>query len=189
MHYRRAFTPGGTFFFTLVTEGRRPVFASAEAVDILRTAFRKVGQSRPFEIEAAVVMPDHLHCIWTLPPGDADFSTRWRRIKTWVTKHCSPALRAEPKPALASRREQAVWQHRYWEHLPRDEADFSRHVDYIHYNPVKHGLAASPMDWPYSSFHRHVEAGIYPPDWGRGTLDFKGIGHEKESQVGRVSAS
>ena len=178
MHYRRAFTPGGTFFFTLVTEGRRPIFAAAGAIDTLRQAFWEVRQSRPFDIDAAVIMPDHLHCIWTLPSDDADFATRWRLIKTWFTKHCSPALRAEPNPARTAKREQAVWQHRYWEHLLRDESDFTRHVDYIHYNPVKHGLAVSPIDWPYSSFHRHVKAGVYPPDWGQNTMNFEGIGHE-----------
>lgn len=178
MRYRRTITPGGTFFFTLVTEGRRPIFAAAEAVDTLRQAFLTVRQSRPFEINAAVIMPDHLHCIWTLPPDDADFATRWRLIKTWFTKHCAPALRAEPNPARTAKREQALWQHRYWEHLLRDESDFAHHVDYIHYNPVKHGLAASPIDWPYSSFLRHVKAGVYPPDWGQNTMSFEGIGHE-----------
>ena len=178
MQYRRAFTPGGTFFFTLVTEGRRPVFSSAESVEVLRDAFRTVRKSRPFEIDAMVVMPDHLHCIWTLPPGDADFATRWRLIKTWFTKHCDPGLREVPDPARVAKRQQAVWQHRYWEHQLRDEADFAHHVDYIHYNPVKHGLALSPLDWPHSSFRRQVEAGIYPADWGQCTMDMKNIGYE-----------
>lgn len=155
MQYRRACAPGGTFFFTLVTQGRRPVFSNAQAVEVLRNAFRRVRASRPFKIDAMVVIPDYLPCIWTLPPGDADFPTRWRLIKTWFTKHWQPAGR-----------EQAVWQHRYWEHQIRDATDFARHVDYLHYNPVKHGLAKSPLDWPYSSFRRHLEAGIYPADWG-----------------------
>ncbi|MBK5206101.1 MAG: transposase [Polaromonas sp.] len=167
MQYRRAFTPGGTFFFTLVTQERRAVFASAAAVEALRGAFRAVHTSRPFEIAAMVVMPEHLHCIWTLPPGDADFSTRWRLIKTWFTKHHA-----------ADGRAQAVWQPRYWEHQIREDADFAHHVDYIHYNPVKHGLAKSPWDWPYSSFRRHVEAGVYPANWGENVIEFKGVGHE-----------
>lgn len=167
MHYRRAFAPGGCFFFTLVTHRRRPVFASAQAVGVLRSAFCNVRQSRPFDIDAMVVLPDHLHCIWSLPPGDADFSTRWRLIKTWSTKHCEPGHRA-----------QAMWQQRYWEHQVRDDADFARHVDYIHYNPVKHGLALSAGDWPYSSFSRHVEAGVYSADWGQSAIDFEGIGQE-----------
>ena len=178
MHYRRAFTPGGSFFFTVVTEGRRPIFASAESVAVLREAFRRVRQTRPFQIDAIVVMPDHLHCIWTLPPDDADFATRWRLIKTRFTKHCDPALRIAPNAARTAKGEQAVWQHRYWEHQLRDETDFTRHVEYIHYNPVKHGLAASPQDWPHSSFHRYVESGIFLPDWGSSTMNFEKVGHE-----------
>ena len=178
MHYRRAFTPGGSFFFTLVTHQRRPVFISGETVEVLRNAFRAVRASRPFEIDAIVVMPDHLHCIWTLPPSDADFSTRWRLVKTWFTKHCEPTQRPMPSPTQQARRAQAIWQQRYWEHRLRDEADVAHHVDYIHYNPVKHGLAASPMDWPYSSFQRHVQAGIYPANWGQNAVEVAGFGQE-----------
>lgn len=178
MQYRRAFTPGGTFFFTLVTEKRRPVFSSPAAVDVLREAFRAVRKSRPFEIDAIAVMPDHLHCIWTLPPDDADFATRWRLIKTWFTKHCDPALRNITDPARASKHEQSLWQHRYWEHLLRDEVDYERHVNYIHYNPVKHGLVSSAKDWPHSSFHRYVEAGVLPADWGGDIMELEGVGHE-----------
>ncbi len=178
MKYRRAFIPGGSFFFTVVTEGRRPVFASDDVVEVLRCAFRSVRNSRPFKIEAMVVMPDHLHCIWTLPPDDPDFATRWRLIKTWFTKHASPSLRFVSNPARAAKGEQALWQRRYWEHLLRDENDYARHVDYIHYNPVKHGLAASAIDWPYSSFRSHIEAGVYQPDWGQSGIDLEGIGRE-----------
>lgn len=178
MQYRRAFIPGGSFFFTLVTEKRRPLFAAAEAVDILRQAFRTVKADRPFEIDAIVVLPDHLHCIWTLPPDDGDFATRWRLIKTWFTKHCDPTLRTGLDQSRLARKEQAIWQHRYWEHMLRDEKDFSRHVDYIHFNPVKHGQVSSAMEWPYSSFRGYVEKGMYPPEWGRGALDFEGVGHE-----------
>ena len=178
MRYRRTFLRGGSFFFTVVTEQRRPLFASADAVEGLRMAFRAVRSTRPFEVDAMVVLPDHLHCIWTLPPGDADFATRWRLIKTWFTKHCDPGLRSEPNRARTAKREQALWQHRYWEHALRDEADFTRHVEYVHFNPVKHGLVASAMEWPYSSFRRYVEAEVYPPDWGRGAMDFEGIGYE-----------
>ena len=178
MHYRRAFTPGGTLFFTVVTHNRLPILACAKAVDVLRAAFRSVRRSRPFEIDAMVVMPDHLHSIWTLPPDDADFATRWRLIKTWFTKNSPAALRAAPNPARLAKSEQAIWQHRYWEHLVRDESDYARHVDYIHYNPVKHGLALSAAEWPYSSFSRHVAAGIYPENWGQSKMNFEGIGHE-----------
>ncbi len=178
MNYRRAFIPGGSFFFTLVTEQRRPLFASAEAVDILRMAFRVVRSAHPFELDAMVVLPDHLHCIWSLSPGDADFATRWRLIKTWFTKHCDPALRAVPNRARVTKGQQAIWQHRYWEHALRDETDFARHADYIHFNPVKQGYASSAMEWPYSSFRRYVKDGVYPVDWGQGSMDFEGVGHE-----------
>jgi putative transposase len=178
MRYRRAFTPGGSFFFTVVTERRRPLLASADAVAVLREAFRRVQSQRPFKIDAIVILPDHLHCIWTLPPDDADFSTRWRLIKTWFTKHCDPALCGEVSAARSSKRQQAVWQHRYWEHQLHDETDFIRHVEYIHYNPVKHGFASSPLEWPYSSFRRFVNDGIYGADWGRGVMEFEEVGSE-----------
>ncbi|RDH85579.1 MAG: transposase [endosymbiont of Escarpia spicata] len=174
MEYRRAFIPGGSFFFTLVTDKRRPIFHDEKNVGILRQAFRDVKAQRPFDIEAIVIMPDHLHCIWTLPSGDGDFSTRWRLIKTWFTKHCRDALYAPPERA----RRQAIWQHRFWEHVLRDQNDFNRHVEYIHYNPVKHGYVSAARKWPYSSFHRYVDAGIYPVDWGGCGMDFRGIGRE-----------
>jgi len=178
VRYRRAIVAGGSFFFTLVTEKRRPLLATPGAVEILREAIRRVRASRPFDLDAIVVLPDHLHCIWMLPQGDADFATRWRLIKTWFTKHCDRALRTEPGKVRDGRREQALWQHRYWEHMLRDERDFERHADYIHYNPVKHGYAASPMEWQHSSFRHYVEAGIYDAAWGRPALEFKGVGHE-----------
>ena len=155
MRYRRAFVEGGSYFFTVVTAQRRPILATEQAIEDLRSAFRNVRARRPFEIDAIVVLPDHLHCIWTLPPDDSDFATRWRLVKTWFTKNCDAGIRSAP-----------IWQDRYWEHLMRDEGDFTRHVEYIHYNPVKHGRVARPTDWPYSSFGRYVEAGIYPADWG-----------------------
>ncbi|WP_303906059.1 REP-associated tyrosine transposase [Thiohalomonas denitrificans] len=178
MQYRRAFMPGGSWFFTVVTERRRPILASSEAVGVLREAFRVVRNKRPFRVDAIVVLPDHIHCIWTLPPENADFATRWRLIKTWFTKHCDPALRVNQNPARTKKGEQALWQHRYWEHLLRDETDFIRHVEYIHYNPVKHGYVALPLAWPFSSFRRDVEAGIYSADWGSGVVIDEGVGSE-----------
>ena len=178
MHYRRAFSPGGTFFFTVVTHRRRPLLASAAAVEILRTAFRSVRQSRPFKIDAMVVMPDHLHCIWTMPPDDADFATRWRLVKTWFTKNSPQFIRSAPDLARSAKGEQAVWQHRYWEHRVWDDNDYARHVDYIHFNPIKHGLASCASASPYSSFDRYVAAGLYPANWGQCSMDFEGVGHE-----------
>jgi putative transposase len=178
MQYRRAFIPGGSFFFTLVTEWRNPIFAETENIDTLRHAFRQVKQNRPFNIDGIVVMPDHIHCIWTLPPGDVDYPTRWRLIKTWFTKHCNANFKLSPNPARKNKQQQAIWQHRYWEHALRDETDFMRHIEYIHYNPVKHGYVAAPKDWEHSSFHRYVEASVYPLDWGTNESDFEGIGHE-----------
>jgi putative transposase len=162
----------------VVTEYRRPFLASKEAVALLRSAVRTVRAARPFEVNAMVVLPDHLHCIWTLPPGDADFATRWRLVKTWFTKHCDPAWRAAPGRVRAAKKEQALWQHRYWEHALRDENDFARHVENIHYNPVKHGLASAPISWPYSSFHRYVEAALYSADWGQGEIEVANVGQE-----------
>ena len=160
--YVRAFVPGGTFFFTVaILERRRGLLT--EHIDLLRKSFADELVRRPFKIEAMVVLPDHLHCIWTLPSGDADFSSRWQAIKAGFS-------RGVPfDEHLSTRRqtkgERAIWQRRFWEHVIRDERDYERHVDYIHYNPVKHGYARSPGEWPHSSFSRHVEAGFYPPDW------------------------
>lgn len=157
-NYRRAVLLGGTFFFTVVTWNRRPIFTREENVDKLRRAFRKVMITRPFKIDAMVILPDHLHCIWRLPDNDADFSGRWREIK----KAASRAI--DPRSDI--RNERKVWQRRFWEHAIRDENDWRRHMDYIHYNPVKHKFAARPGDWPWSSFERCVARGWYSASWG-----------------------
>mgnify|MGYP001256858398 FL=1 len=157
-YYRRAYVAGATYFFTVVTRNRRPIFTDAERVDVLRQAIRQVMASRPFSIEAMVVLPDHLHSLWRLPEGDADFSARWREIKKATSRHIAPATNA--------RRERPVWQRRFWEHLIRDADDWRRHVDYIHYNPVKHGLCSRPGDWPWSSFGKALAQGWYAADWG-----------------------
>jgi putative transposase len=162
--YRRLYIPGATYFFTLVTEGRRPLFAADEAVDRLRLAFHYALERRPFRFVAVVILPDHLHAIWTLPDGDRDFSERWRLVK-YRFSLLSPAG-AVPRRSLIAKREKGLWQRRFWEHCIRDDADFARHLDYLHFNPVKHGLVARTADWPHSSFVRFVELGIYPMDWG-----------------------
>jgi putative transposase len=160
--YRRNFIAGGSFFFTVNLADRR-LRLLTEHIDELRSAFRKVRERHPFTIDAMVVLHDHLHTVWTLPEGDADFAKRWQLIKS-AFSHGLPA--GEPiSESRAARGERGIWQRRYWEHTIRDERDFSRHVDYIHINPVKHGLVTRVRDWPFSSFHRMVKLGVYPEDW------------------------
>jgi len=156
-NYRRHYVPGGTYFFTLVTAHRIPWLAREDGRRVLGDALRTVRAARPFRMDAIVVLPDHLHCIWTLPDGDSDFSGRWKSIK----HRCTRRLRAT---GWSSRT--APWQRHYWEHLIRDEEDFRNHLDYVHYNPVKHGLCDVPSEWPASSFDRYVDAGVYSCDWG-----------------------
>lgn len=160
--YIRAHIPGGTFFFTVALLDRRERLL-VEHVDLLRASFASVQRERPFRIEAIAILPDHLHCIWTLPPDDPDFSTRWRLIKGRFVRglpirHHEPQLRIQ-------KAERGIWQRRFWEHAIRDERDFAAHVDYIHFNPVKHGYAMQAADWPYSSFKRFVERGVYSMEW------------------------
>ncbi len=164
--YRRAFVAGGCYFFTVVAQGRRPLFANAESVARLREGIRRVKVIHPFEIDAAVILPDHLHMVWRLPEGDADYPLRWRTIKHYFSVGMGLGI---DRASLSRRREKGIWQRRYWEHAMRDELDWQRHVDYVHFNPVKHGYVERPGDWPYSSFARAVSAGWYPPDWGEQT--------------------
>jgi len=134
----------------------------------LRDAIAAVRAERPFTIDAWVLLPDHLHCLWTLPEGDADFSMRWMLIKRAVSLACRADFHRDDWLTAAQRRrgESSLWQRRFWEHRIRDGADFAHHADYLHFNPVKHGLTANVADWPYSTFHRYAQNGIYPPDWG-----------------------
>ena len=160
--YRRNYVPGGTYFFT-VTLADRNSDLLVRHVALLRSAFRSVKALRRFRIDAIVVLPEHLHAVLTLPYGDADYSGRWKNIKATFTH----ALVANASPLICNDRgEYTFWQRRFWEHTIRNEADFRRHVDYIHFNPVKHGLVASAADWPHSSFHRFVRMGLLPADWG-----------------------
>jgi putative transposase len=160
--YRRNLVAGGSFFFTVNLADRR-LRLLTEHIDKLRDAFRKVRDRHPFTIDAMVVLHDHLHAVWTLPEGDAEFAKRWQLIKSTFS-YGLPA--GEPiSKSRADRGERGIWQRRYWEHTIRDERDFSRHVDYIHINPVKHGLVTRVRDWPFSSFHRMVKLGVYPEDW------------------------
>ncbi len=163
-NYRRARIPGATYFFTVVTARRRPLLATAEAMAALRQSVVEVRRQWPFCIDAWVVLPDHMHAIWTLPMDDFDFSARWGRIKSGFTKSCGRAHASAPGHGAG------LWQPRFWEHLIRDEADFAAHMDYTHYNPVKHGYVKRVIDWPCSSFHRCVQQGIYASDWGDNEL-------------------
>ena len=133
-------------------------------ITALRRAFRDERRINPFVIDAMVVLPDHLHCLWTLPPEDSDFSGRWRRIKAAFSS--SQPRTERVSASRRSKGERGIWQRRYWEHLIRDERDLAAHVDYIHFNPVKHGYVDRVADWPYSSFHRYVRLGLLAADWG-----------------------
>jgi len=170
--YRRARIAGGTYFFTVVTHRRRPVFSMAEARTMLRDAIHEVRGLHPFVIDAWVLLPDHLHCIWTLPPGDMDYSTRWGKIKAGFSRRARDLLYDESLlgSSRKKKRESSVRQRRFWEHTIGDERDLRRHMDYIHYNPVKHGLVENVRDWPYSTFHRLVQQGIYSQKWGVDTM-------------------
>jgi putative transposase len=166
-NYRRLYVPGGTVFLTLTTFGRLPLFADAANVVRLRESVAAVKIELPFDFVAAVVLPDHLHFLWTLPPDDADYSKRIGRIKVAFT-HSLRGTRGLPEDVSLSRRrhrESNVWQRRFLEHTIRDDNDFEEHLNYMHYNPVKHGLASCPHAWPHSSFSAWVARGAYPADW------------------------
>ncbi len=160
--YRRWWLPGGTYFFTVnLAERRRDLLV--RHIDVLREAVRQVKARHPFRLDAVVVLPDHLHCVITLPHGDDDFAVRLGAVKANFSRRIPGGERRSP--SRLSKRERGVWQRRYWEHVIRNEDDFRRHVDYLHFNPVKHGLVTRVSDWPYSSFHRYVRRGAYPLDW------------------------
>ena len=160
--YRRNRLPGATYFFTVNLLDRRSDLLVAH-IDALRDAVRRVRARRSFAIDAWVVLPDHMHCLWTLPEDDGDFDRRWYAIKVAFSKSLSPwEHRSE---TMVRRGERGIWQRRYWEHTIRDERDYAAHMDYIHFNPVKHGFVQAPSDWPYSSFRRCVDAGLYPMEW------------------------
>jgi putative transposase len=164
--YRRYFVAGGTYFFTVVTNRRAPILRDPLARTILRSALRDCQARWPFRIDAIVLLPDHLHALWTLPAGDTAYSRRIGWIKKEFTKGWLRHDRLST-PISASRcvrRERGIWQRRFWEHMIRNECDFTCHLDYVHYNPVKHGLVPAPRDWPYSSFRRWVKLGVYSLD-------------------------
>ncbi|WP_137889144.1 transposase [Pseudomonas sp. 2FE] len=163
-NYRRARHAGELYFFTLVTERRRPLLTNPELQQSLRGAILDVRTRYPFSIHGWVLLPDHMHCIWQLPLTDTDFSRRWSLIKRHVSQSWQTVRPISQ--SQQARRESGLWQRRFWEHCIRDEQDYRRHMDYLHWNPVKHGLVARAADWPWSSFHRLVREGVYPADWG-----------------------
>lgn len=170
-NYTRAHFPGGTFFFTLVTHDRQPILTHAKSRRLLRHAWVSEMRARPFTLEAICLLPEHLHFIMRLSDDDGDYSTRISGIKARFTRLF---LQENSGDGHGSGRrlkgERSVWQHRFWEHVIRDEEELIKYVDYIHFNPVKHGLVTRVADWPWSSFHRYVRRGIYPLDWGGDSL-------------------
>jgi putative transposase len=174
--YRRSLTRGATYFFTVVTYQRRQLLMNARTRSALREAIAEVRKVLPFEIDAWVLLPDHLHTIWTLPENDAEYGKRWGMIKSRVSRECRDLVGGDASRSQSreKRREIDFWQRRFWEHQIRDADDFERHVNYIHYNPVKHELAKRAADWPYSTFHRYIRSGDYSCDWATDPGDITG---------------
>ena len=162
MDYRRSGAAGGIFFFTLNLNDRSATLL-VDHIGSLRQAVREVKVRHPFDILAMVVLPDHLHALWRLPDDDGDYPLRWSLIKAGFSRQLPPLETVNLSRRL--KRERGVWQRRYWEHRIRDEQDLQRHFDYIHFNPVKHGHAPRAVEWPHSSIHRYVRAGVLPADW------------------------
>ncbi len=170
-NYRRNRVEGGCYFFTVNLLERYQNQLLIQKIDLLRDVVRHVRVQHPFHIDAWMVLPDHMHCIWTLPQGDADYAKRIRLIKTLFSKEIP---KTERYPNMRLRKgERGIWQRRYWEHTIRDERDYATHMDYLHYNPVKHGYIEKVMDWPYSTFRHHVQLGLYPENWGSGDIDIR----------------
>lgn len=166
--YRRSRIGGGTFFFTVVTFARQPIFTSEPARRILHHAWKDVMDRFPYILDAVCLLPDHIHCIWTLPEEDSNYSVRWKEIKRLFTKDFLAEIGTgeHRNKSRQKRNEAAIWQRRFWEHTIRDDLDLERHIEYIHFNPVKHGLVQRVRDWPWSSFKRFVRMGYYSIDWG-----------------------
>jgi len=176
-NYRRYRQLGGTFFFTVNLRDRRNRLL-VQHIDLLRGAVERVKSDHPFQIDAAVILPDHLHMIWTLPRDDDDYSTRWRLIKSRFSSGLRGVIDTAPtSTSRNNKKECGIWQRRFFEHTIRDDLDYARHVDYIHFNPVKHGHADRPVDWPYSSIHRYITEGILTSDWGTSGVQPEDLGY------------
>jgi putative transposase len=165
--YRRIFIEGGTYAFTVVTHHRQPLFLDSTNLDILFTAIQKTQQLYPFDQIAYCILPDHIHCIWTLPIGDSNYPIRWKLIKSKFSKLyqdtyglCQSSIKSRIK-----RGEVAIWQRRFWEHTIKDDDDLYNHINYIHYNPIKHGYVDNPIEWKWSSYSKFEMDGYYPDPW------------------------
>ena len=167
-NYKRARLEGGTYFFTVVTLNRTAILTTPLARRCLSKAFALTKRRYPFKLEAICLLPEHLHCVWALPENDSDFSTRWSFLKRTFTRLYLGAggTQGTKNASRKARHEAGIWQRRFWEHLIRDDKDYYNHLDYLHYNPVKHGLVKSPAEWKWSTFAKYVKAGLYPEDWG-----------------------
>ena len=174
-NYRRAFIAGGTYFFTVNLLQRQDNDLLIQKIDLLREVVTKVRKKYPFRIDAWVVLPNHLHCVWTLPPNETNFSLRWRLIKSGFSRNLP---KTEYRSKIRSKaKERGIWQRHYWEHLIRNDLDYQRRIDYIHINPMKHGLVENVINWPYSTFHQYIDKGLYLPNWGSG-IDISVAGGE-----------
>jgi putative transposase len=171
MKYRRANITGGTYFFTVNLADRDRALLTEHA-NTLRQVMREVQRSHPFHVDAIVILPEHLHTLWTLPSEDCDYPTRWMLIKGGFSRRM--ALGEKRSASRLRKGERGIWQRRYWEHVIRDEGDYERHISYIHYNPVKHGHVARAADWPHSSIHRYIARGAIDPAWGIGAVEDEG---------------
>lgn len=167
-NYIRSRAPGGSFFFTVNLADPSSTLLT-DHIEDLRRAYRATVRHAPIRCDAMVVLPDHLHAVWTLPEGDSAYSERWRKIKHRFTRMVAAEVDRPAHPTVSpskrTKREQGIWQRRFWEHTIRDEADFRAHVAYCWGNPVKHGLVERPADWPFSSIHRDIGAGRVDPEW------------------------
>ncbi|MGD0006236.1 MAG: transposase [Anaerolineaceae bacterium] len=166
--YRRSILEGGTFFFTVVTYNRRPILTTPVAREILHSAWITVQERFPFKTDAVCLLPEHIHCIWTLPEGDSNYSVRWKEIKRLFTRDYTYQVGPGKfhNKSHQKQREATIWQRRFWEHTIQNQEDFAHHIEYIFFNPVKHGLVERVSEWPWSSFHQFVRQGFYPKEWG-----------------------
>ncbi|MFW2177371.1 MULTISPECIES: REP-associated tyrosine transposase [unclassified Moraxella] len=165
MSYRRNFQQGGTYFLTLCLADRKSDLL-VENIATLRLAYQKIQDKMPFYTNAIVIMPDHIHLLWTLPVDDSDYSSRIKLLKNYFTRQLPLNLKHTSNLSRKDKNEQGIWQRRFWEHTIRDEFDYNSHVEYIYFNPVKHGYVKNVKDWQFSSFHRDVKKGIFTLDWG-----------------------